>query len=167
MNLFLILLISFSSRKIELLILLGPDKKVKDLIVGDIVSTTNNEPTAIVSIVKNRCRNGFTKFIRIDDSILTPGHPVKLNGKWMRPEELLASSLTNNVKEVKMKVDEVYNFVVEKRSSLYLNKIEVSTLGQFCEGIDEENSYFGSERVIDYLKSQKSYPHITLYSNSR
>lgn len=56
----------------------------------------------------------------------------------------------------------VYNFAVSNRSSLFVNNYEVCTLGQFCEGIDDENSYFGSERVIEYLSTQKSYPNIKL-----
>lgn len=59
-------------------------------------------------------------------------------------------------------VSEVYNFAVENRSSLFVNEIEVCSLGQFCDGIDDENSFFGSERVINFLSSQKSFPTIQL-----
>lgn len=134
--------------------------------VGDIISTTNNETSTIICVVKNCSRNGFNKFIQIGEAILTPNHPVKLNQKWIRPEELVnMPSMADNVKKLNMNINEVYNFIVDKRSSIYLNDTEVSTLGQFCEGIDDENTYFGSERVVDYLKSLQLYPNITLYSN--
>lgn len=93
---------------------------------------------------------------------LTPGHPVRIckssflnqneeneSKMWVRPVEI--------VKPVALEIDYVYNFVVENRSSLFVNGLEVCTLGQFCEGIDEitpsnPHNFFGSEEVVQSLE---------------
>lgn len=40
--------------------------------------------------------------------------------------------------------------------------IRSDAVGQFCEGVDEANSYFGTSRVIDQLRVHPQWPAIVL-----
>jgi hypothetical protein len=165
----------------------GERKLVQDITIGDKVlsiSKLNNisEPTNIISIVKNDIRNSNNsndddnsiQLAVLDSPILssslnpsneidsfssplliTPLHPMKINNHWCVPMNLTKKFIRNDS-------NYVYNFIVENRSSIFVNGYEVCTLGQYCEGIDKEDSYFGSERVVDYLQSQNSWPKINL-----
>ena len=51
-------------------------------------------------------------------------------------------------------------FDAENRSRYW----EVSTLGQFCPGVDEvDSTFFGSERVVDALHASEQWPCVRFY----
>lgn len=72
--------------------------------------------------------------VRVNDTWMTPGHPAFLNNNWQLPSNLI-SFIKHSQSEFHMEVEEVFNFVLESRSSLIVNGLEVSTLGQFCFGM--------------------------------
>jgi hypothetical protein len=111
----------------------------------------------------------FMLMSRVQETCLTPGHPVRVRresdiasakhgsasvGKeeeqfcWRRPCDLVES--------FPCYVDYLYNFVLDTRSSIIVDELEVCSLGQFCEGIDDEKSFFGSERVVRSLLNNQS-----------
>jgi hypothetical protein len=66
--------------------------------------------------------------------------------------------------------------VISNRGSIYVNGFVSSTLGiilvinvfffyfsgQFCKNIDDEISYFGSERVVDFMKTSQLWPLVLI-----
>jgi hypothetical protein len=75
----------------------------------------------------------------------------------------------------------VYNFVLTGRRALLVGGIDnscnyssgspracevahvCSTLGQFCEDVDDVNSFFGTDRVVHALKRRVDYPDVSLW----
>jgi len=131
----------------------GSYKCVNQLSVGDLVKTMNNAGNLVTGVVEivsiNTLRPHYSGLVKLEnDLIVTAGHPIFTSSGWIR-----ASQCPHSSRGVFPEVSAVYNFVLDSRSSLFVNGTQVSTLGQFCIGIDDENSYFGSERVVQYLKS--------------
>jgi len=60
--------------------------------------------------------------------VITPNHPVKIDGKWTRPLKLKA-------KDWGM-VDQVYNFVLETGHVMRINGVDCVTLGHEIDDKD-------------------------------
>jgi hypothetical protein len=154
----------------------GSVKHVTELCVGDEVATLDGRNTTTIAArvrFRKRARQGLDRanhaereksafdFVRVGSTVLTKGHPILIEEgnvkKWRRPEELAGSiQFSDHVREV-------YNFVTVDRQSLVVNDgVIVATLGQFCDGVDTEDSFFGTDRVIRYLESQSDWPDVTL-----
>jgi hypothetical protein len=149
----------------------GTCKKVSDLTVGDRVQSVSQsngamESSEIVarSISRQRnhvpgdcdsCASAPFEFVCIGQTWVTPEHPIRIEGHWRRPNEL-------GEKVAIAEENAVYNFVLSNRSSLFVNGLEVATLGQFCEGIDDLGSFFGSERVVHHLQMDPQWPNVVI-----
>jgi hypothetical protein len=148
----------------------GKTKLVKHLTIGDkVISTSLNTidggsstVTTICGIVRTLISSSIADVVNVNSLLITPKHPIRsstfdvhdASGKeWILPKEIAPVE--------SLHCCELFNFVVENRGSLFVNNVEVCTLGQFCAGIDGEDSYFGSERVVTYLKAQRSWPFVT------
>jgi hypothetical protein len=181
----------------------GGVKRVAELEIGDEVATLVEREeggigmgewrsgafgsTTVVAMTRDTCR--ARSMMNLNGLFLTPGHPVLMqrgvegmesgDGLWCRAADVsFASCVTQSCS--------VYNFVLASSSSLIVNDIAVSTLGQFCRGVDDVNntventclldgnsvesstlpSFFGSERVVDYLRSLPTWPRVTLLQSS-
>jgi hypothetical protein len=125
----------------------GTQCRVAAIKVGDEVMTLAEDnqmtKTRIELVTVDHVRES-TVVTCVGSTWLTDGHPVCLDSfgmrVWQRPSELAPI--------FHMKTDTLYNFVVEGRSSIFVNDLEVCTLGQFCPGLDAVDSYFGSELVV-------------------
>jgi len=99
--------------------------------------------------------------------LLTAGDilTMKSSNEWMRPKQLFPPQLTD--------VPYVFNFVLRGRGALLVTGpaneadhkhgeifVVCGSLGQPCPGVDDANSFFGSERVITSLKSNPQWPNI-------
>lgn len=147
----------------------GKSKLVRDVKVGDRVISTSpcdadecDPPVAatIQAVVRMPVRSATLPMVAVGSLLITPLHPIRVAAasqsakEWVRPKDIAPT--------VELEVPEVFNFVVENRGSLFVNNIEVCTLGQFCSGIDSADSYFGSERVVTYLQTHDSWPIVTV-----
>jgi len=81
--------------------------------------------------------------------MITPGHPVKYQGRWVYPKEIaVRKSVT---------IDAFYNLVVDQGHIATVNGIELILLGHnYTEGI-LSHEYFGSQRVINVLKKDLGF----------
>jgi hypothetical protein len=103
-----------------------------------------------------------------------------LPGVWMQPRQYFPTTT--------IPVPAVYNFVLQNRGALLVSKvakppsavvpmtethrtcemvttiretyIACSTLGQFCQGVDEPSSFFGSDQVIQQLTRHSLWPAV-------
>jgi len=112
----------------------------------------------VICRVQNVKQDGKYPIVVVGKTLLTPGHPVLIDSVWKRSKDVSLEGLMN--------VSEVFNFVVESRSSLFVDGLEVSTLGQFCSGVDQIGSHYGSELVVDELKMDPNWPDVVAYSRS-
>jgi hypothetical protein len=127
----------------------GSKRLVRMINVGDEVMTLdeNNQQTK----TRGQCVrvdrvHALTECARIGSTWLPAGHPVRQDsfGKrvWRRPSSLATTCF--------IIIESLYNFVVESRSSIFVNNLEISTLGQLCPGLDDvsDEIYLGSELVV-------------------
>merc|ERR1719240_2538543 len=73
---------------------------------------------------------------------ITPGHPVRINGEWMRSRDVPGGSVTSNSCSC------VYNFVLDHCHTLLVDGIECVTWGHGITGDVVGHPYFGSSRII-------------------
>jgi hypothetical protein len=102
---------------------------------------------------------------------LTEYHPVKQNGAWIFPLNVIGSAESN------LFCDAIFSFVIKKEGNsdsrghgygIIIGNTECATLGH---GINEDviaHQFFGTERVIDALKRSNDYftGLVTLGQNS-
>jgi len=127
-------------------------KFVRSLQVGDIIDS-NGKPAKIEAITHS-LHNDTHPMVYIDNLCITTRHPIFWNGKWQRPLQLAAVKMVH--------VDHLFNFVVEGRGCITVEGFQCSSLGQFLPGIDDADTFLGSERVIESLKMHPQWPTMDL-----
>jgi len=81
--------------------------------------------------------------------VITPRHPVFIQGNWFKPDELAVPKLR--------KCHVVYNFVLETGHSMEINDICCATLGHGFKEPKVHHDYFGTEKVLFDLQKSKTY----------
>ncbi len=102
-----------------------------------VVATKVGKPIEMVSIGKGL--------------VITPYHPVKLNGEWVFP--------INVGQTVKQFIDNYYNFVLEENSpSMIVNGVECICLGHnLQDNTVVSHEYLGTSKVIDDLMTMNGW----------
>jgi hypothetical protein len=136
-------------------------KLVKDIKKGDYVKLPNGE-SAQVTCVTRTTLNPRDKIplVLLDSSlVITPWHPVLKNNKWSFPCQIGQPwNMTITT--------EVFNFVLEKGHIMTVNGIDCVTLGHgFIEDV-VKHEYFGTEEVINDLKSMPGWENGFIDLNS-
>lgn len=148
----------------------GTLKRADEVQVGDQVATENERSTMIECVVVMTGLGRCTKsLVSLDNNVLiTAGHPVKLaksycedrklcEGTWYRPHEIAP--------RVSCAPTKLFNFVTSSRGSILLKGDSsaewiASTLGQFCDGVDNPQSFYGSEQVVETLRENVAWPFV-------
>eukprot|EP01125_Pyxidicula_operculata_P009701 TRINITY_DN3181_c0_g1_i1.p1 TRINITY_DN3181_c0_g1~~TRINITY_DN3181_c0_g1_i1.p1 ORF type:complete len:683 (-),score=186.37 TRINITY_DN3181_c0_g1_i1:67-1959(-) len=139
----------------------GTVKRVDQIKKGDVVVGPLGSAT-VKCVVKTSCFKSM-KLVQFNSGLtITPWHPVRLSGNdsWSFPDNV---GTTN----VDMYIDYVYDFVLSDNHSVNIDNIEVITLGHsFNNDAVARHNYFGSQRVIDDLKSCPGWNNgvVVLYS---
>lgn len=130
--------------------------KVKDLRKGMTVYSFRNDndrliETKVVCVVKTML-DAPIAMCKVSDMWITPYHPIKvLNSftdqlEWIFPASLYTPEMVD--------MDCVYNLVVEDGHVLFINYVNVVTLGHgFTDNAVISHPYFGTQQVIDDLKA--------------
>lgn len=133
--------------KCEALMYNGENKKLSEIVVGDLVMTPDKNYAKVNYITKTEVK-GSTNIVLIesDKGTLesTPWHPVRINNKWEFP--------INIGTQIIMDVDYIYSFALDEKHIMIINGIECICLGHnFTEEV-AKHSYFGTEKVISDLQ---------------
>jgi hypothetical protein len=139
----------------------GLTKLVKDIRRGDIVETPNGFKATVTYVVKILHKNKNASLIQFDDGlIITPWHPVRINGKWTFPHDI--------ANEIVMECEEVYNFALDVGHIVIINGIECVTLGHNFKGDVIEHPYYGTNQVLEDLRTMDVFNNgfIELFSPS-
>ncbi|CAF2924759.1 unnamed protein product [Rotaria sp. Silwood2] len=122
----------------------GSIKFVKDIRRGDRLYPHGG---TINYILKTICNNQQAQMVLLDTGlIITPWHPIRLNGiTWILPCSLVPSP-TN------ITCDAVYSFALDQGHTIWINDIECVTLGHGFKEDIVRHVYYGSERVIEDLR---------------
>jgi hypothetical protein len=122
----------------------GTTKLVKEITKGDLVMTTIGH-VSVTYVVKTLCTNSRSDLVTFNDGlVITPWHPVNVNGKWTFPKDL--------GQVVNLHCDELYSFALDKHHIMLINNVECICLGHNFTGPVIEHEYFGTDKIINDLK---------------
>ena len=126
-------------------------KQVKDLVKGDVLINSDGKESTILCVLKRKIDGGVMDMLSFNNLKITPWHPIRINKKWEFPVNLAGYPL-------KINCDFVYNFVLSDHHFISINSIDVITLGHnFTEDPVLNHPFFGTQKVIDQLKSHPSW----------
>jgi len=121
---------------------------VKDIRKGDYVKLPNGESAQVICVTKTTLnpRDKVPLVLLESSLVITPWHPVLMKNKWSFPCQIgqpWNMAITTDV----------FNFVLEKGHIMTVNGIDCVTLGHgFIDDV-VKHAYFGTEEVINDLKS--------------
>lgn len=129
----------------------GSRKRVSEIKKGDHLQkpagwTFRSYPT-VECVIKTEVPYS-QEFVNVNGLLVTPWHPVYVDGKWQFPIKLY-----NDQKVVDINCDYVYNFVLNAGHIIRINGVDAITLGH---GVSNdkilEHPFLGTQKVIDDLK---------------
>jgi hypothetical protein len=124
----------------------GLTKLVKDIRKGDVVKTPDGLKATVTYVIKILRKNKKASMVSFDNGlIITPWHPIRINGKWTFPHDI--------GRETIMECEEVYNFALDVGHIMIINGIECVTLGHNFKGDVIEHTYFGTDEVLDDMRA--------------
>ena len=139
-------------------------KEVKNLKPNDIVKTDKGFSKVKHIVVTKYPESSFFKLHALsnnanDEAFITEWHPIRINGKWEFPINKLDCVIVNEIKQV-------YNLILEEHHVVYLNDVEVVTLGHGFKGDVIEHDFFGNmNKIKKYYVDKSINGFITLNHN--
>eukprot|EP01113_Clastostelium_recurvatum_P003822 TRINITY_DN1168_c0_g1_i2.p1 TRINITY_DN1168_c0_g1~~TRINITY_DN1168_c0_g1_i2.p1 ORF type:complete len:809 (+),score=247.47 TRINITY_DN1168_c0_g1_i2:121-2547(+) len=135
----------------------GSLKRVDAITKGDRIMTPSNRvPATVRCVIKTHCAQGRTRLVTLQNGLkITPYHPVRVDGSWYFPCEL--------VSDVEAPCAAVYSFVLDVVSQegaehvMLINGVACVTLGHTFQEEVVRHAYFGSTRVIDDLGRMRGW----------
>jgi Mg-chelatase subunit ChlD len=131
----------------------GKFKRVDSIKRGDKIKSIdpngNNTESEVICVIETEIENSRCKMSILEPSnlVITPWHPVRIEGKWKFPENINLSEERD--------CEKIYSFVLNRNHIIYINDVQCITLGH---GIQNNNvvshEYFGTRKVV--LDLQKS-----------
>ena len=131
--------------------LTGTNPSVGCVIVkGDKILDSKGNITSVLCLIKINCKNNLCSMVNIDDLIITPYHPIKINNKWIFPKDINYPT--------EYKCNNVYNLVLDNNHTIIINNYISCTLGHnITENEVITHEYFGTEKVINDLNKIEGF----------
>lgn len=127
----------------------GTFKQVKDLLKGETIISSDGICAKVVCVVIFPIGKEID-LVNINGVGVTPKHPIKVDGVWKYPGEVLPAN--------KSYCDCLYNLVLDKNHVANINNIDMITLGhKKHESSVLSHPYYGTERVIEDLKNLRGW----------
>ena len=125
-------------------------KECQQIVKGDIVSTSLGG-AKVVCVVKTICKDQTIKLVQRGTLLVTPWHPIKVNGQWDFP--------INQNKACDTACTAVYSFLLEPGfQDMKIEDVECITL---AHGIVDDkvasHAFYGTTQVIDNLKESATF----------
>jgi Mg-chelatase subunit ChlD len=131
------------------LMLDGTRKLVRELKKGDQVVDSQGNSARVVCLVAFPLEIP-TKVVRVQGLLITPKHPVRHEGQWVRAADAQPSDVAL--------CDCIYNIVLDRNHVVSINGLDLLTLGH---GLHDnpvvEHAYYGSQQVIEDLKKARGW----------
>jgi len=133
----------------------GSLKRIDQIQKDDMVT----KGARVVCVVETKCSEPVWLTHLSNDLMITPYHPIQMNGKWQFPCDI-------SKRTVQMSVPAVYNVVLETDHILVVNGFNCVTLGHGFKGPVIEHPYFGTDKIIKDLEAMSGWisGHVTLDS---
>ena len=129
------------------------DVLVSTIKKGDIVKTIDKNNllahTTVKCVVKSLVPSGTISMCNINNMLITPWHPIIFNNKWVFPIDIAP--------EENIKLDCVYNIVLESNHIVWINYTPVVTLGHNFINDIVAHPYYGSQQVINDLSQMNGW----------
>ncbi len=134
----------------------GTFKQVKSIVKGDIIMALDKNLISfadkIKCVVKSKVVNGSIPMCLINGLTITPWHPLlnpNSNNNWIFP--------INISPEQNVKIDWIYNIVLESGVSVCINGLMMSTLGHGLNDPIISHNYFGTQNIINDLSQMEGW----------
>lgn len=126
-------------------------KKIGNVEKNDILLTIdingNLSNAKVVCVIETQITNGLREMVNFENGlIITPWHPVKYNQNWVFPKEIYPTTMVS--------CNSMITLVMEKDHTIFVNDTPCITLGHNFKGKVIEHDYYGTDKVINDLKSQ-------------
>ena len=127
-------------------------KLVSEVVRGDILKTPTSRGR-VACVVKTHCSEGRSNLVNLNGLKITPWHPVRIDGEWKFPCEL--------VEAVETDCDAVYSFVLDNsfEEIVIVNGMECATLGHKYTGDVIGHPYFGTDKVREDLSKMNGWDY--------
>ena len=126
------------------------NKSCEEIVKGDVVSTSMGA-AKVLCVLKTHCKNNTIKLVQKGSLLVTPWHPIQINGQWDFP---IHHGKANDVS-----CDAVYSFLLEE--GFQDMEIEGTKCITLAHGIQDDNvashPFYGTNRVVDTLKSSSQF----------
>lgn len=104
----------------------------------------------VVCLIKINCKNKKCYMVNIDDTIVAPYQPIKINSEWTFPITHKLPTLYNCAC--------VFSLLLDKSHIIIVNNTIACTLAHHISDNDiVEHPYFGTNNIIDDLKNNKDF----------
>jgi len=125
-------------------------KCVKDIRKNNLVMSTNGNTAKVLCVLKTKCYKNRAHLVELESGLLiTPWHPIRINNLWQFPCSVGPTT--------ERYCTAVYSFILEKNHMMIINDIECVTLGHHFEEEVVKHPYFGSDTIINDLKTFKGW----------
>ena len=128
----------------------GSTKRVDEVRMGDRVVCRGKETGTVRCVVKCPC-TGAAGTTAIGELLITPWHPVRLQGRWQFPCKVGSTS--------HLPCEAVYSFLLEdNKPSISINGVECICLGHGIEGDKvATHAIFGTNIALKILKAEPGW----------
>lgn len=120
---------------------------------GDTIKTIDKNNIVAYStvkcVIKSLVPYETISMCNINNMLITPWHPIIFNNKWVFP--------INIAPEENIKLDCVYNLVLESDHIVWINSTPVVTLGHNFTDEIVAHPYYGSQRIIQDLSQMNGW----------
>jgi hypothetical protein len=126
---------------------------VRDVRPGDMLAVAGEGFARVKFVAEIVC---LTPLVPLEGGLLlTPSHPIRVDGVWLRPKHLSSRRVANSEQVV-------YNFVLESNHVLLVNGVECVTWGHGLTDPTVTHEFYGSmKRVTNALAQLKTSNGIT------
>ena len=142
----------------------GARKHAADVVVGDILATPGDRAVEVLAHTVQPAAQHV--LVRLGTNLwLSPMHRVRTEALgWVEPLACVGA-----VRE--LRVCELHNFVVEGQQSIFVENVEVSTIGTQCAGSHDAQwptqALWGSELIVKLLRQHPAWPNIRFDDEDR
>lgn len=128
--------------------------QIKDVQKGDLIQVSGGK-TAVVDCLVRIARDLQKPLVQLPNGpSITPGHPVRMKGAWLRPRDVAPEALVPHQ-------GFVYNFVLDQNHVALVDGVECATWGHGFQDATVAHPFFGTSSIVKELQSsagwQKGY----------
>lgn len=104
----------------------------------------------VICLIKINCKNEKCYMVNIDDVIVAPYQPIKINSEWTFPITHKLPTLYDCTC--------VFSLLLDKSHTIVVNNTIACTLAHHMTDNDiVEHSYFGTNNIVNDLKKNKNF----------